>query len=61
LFAGDRVLYIGSKIKGFLKYFRNWIKNSLYTTVCVTNEHNTSQTRLLCFRKKQYSKLQASK
>ena len=46
-------LCIGSKIKGFLKYSVNWKlnSNSFYTTVCITNEHNTSQTCLFCFKK----------
>ncbi|ORE18855.1 hypothetical protein BCV71DRAFT_234551 [Rhizopus microsporus] len=53
MFVGDRGLCIGSKIKGFLKYGGNWKlnKNSFYTTVCITNEHNTSQTCLFCFKK----------
>lgn len=53
MFAGDRGLCIGSKIKGFLKYGGNWKsnKNSLYMTVCITNKHNTSQTCLFCFKK----------
>ncbi|ORE01496.1 hypothetical protein BCV72DRAFT_236312 [Rhizopus microsporus var. microsporus] len=53
MFVGDRGLCIGSKIKGFLKYGGNWKSNkdSLYTTVCITNEHNTSQTCLFCFKK----------
>ncbi|ORE14342.1 hypothetical protein BCV71DRAFT_160682, partial [Rhizopus microsporus] len=43
----------GSKIKGFLKYGGNWKlnKDSLYTTVCITNEHNTLQICLFCFKK----------
>ena len=46
-------LCIGSKIKGFLKYGGNWKlnKDSLYTTVCITNEHNTLQICLFCFKK----------
>ncbi|KAL4216219.1 hypothetical protein AB4K20DRAFT_1973592 [Rhizopus microsporus] len=44
--VGDRGLCNGSKIEGFLKYGGNWKlnKSSLYTAVCITNEHNTSQT-----------------
>ncbi|ORE20109.1 hypothetical protein BCV71DRAFT_176395 [Rhizopus microsporus] len=53
--VGDRGLCNGSKIEGFLKYGGNWKlnKSSLYTAVCITNEHNTSQTA--CFASKSFS------
>ncbi|ORE06554.1 hypothetical protein BCV72DRAFT_207244, partial [Rhizopus microsporus var. microsporus] len=45
-----------STIKGHLKYGRQWKprKNNLYSFVCITNEHNTSQTCLFCFKKLQH-------
>ncbi|CEP10874.1 hypothetical protein [Parasitella parasitica] len=53
MFVGDRGLGIGSRVKGFQKYGGRWKpqKNSLYSSVLITNEHNTSQTCLYCFRK----------
>ncbi|ORE03237.1 hypothetical protein BCV72DRAFT_279563 [Rhizopus microsporus var. microsporus] len=55
MFVGDRGYRVGSTIKGNLKYGQ-WKprKNSLYTSVCITNEHNTSQTHLFCFKELQY-------
>ncbi|CEG79069.1 hypothetical protein RMATCC62417_13582 [Rhizopus microsporus] len=53
MFVGDRGLSVGSRIKGFMRYGGHWKskKHSLYTTVCITNEHNTSQTCIYCFNK----------
>ncbi len=53
LFVGDRGYGVGSAIKGHLKYGGQWKprKHSLYTSVCITNEHNTSQTCTYCFGK----------
>ncbi|KAI9482747.1 MAG: hypothetical protein EXX96DRAFT_453159, partial [Benjaminiella poitrasii] len=53
MFVGDRGLGIGSRLKGHLKYGGNWkpVKNSLFTPVLVTNEHNSSQTCLFCYKK----------
>ncbi|KAI8879826.1 hypothetical protein K501DRAFT_276187 [Backusella circina FSU 941] len=44
---------VGSRIKEFLKYGgkRNSKKHSLYTSVCITNENNTSQNYSFCFGK----------
>ncbi|KAG1176861.1 hypothetical protein G6F70_003074 [Rhizopus microsporus] len=55
MFVGDRGYCVGSTIKGHLKYGGQWKprKNSLYTLVCITNEHNTSQACLFCFKKPQ--------
>ncbi|PHZ07784.1 uncharacterized protein RHIMIDRAFT_273802, partial [Rhizopus microsporus ATCC 52813] len=53
MLVDDRGPCIGSKIKYFLRYGGNWKSNKkgLYTTVCITNEHNTSQTCLFCSKK----------
>ncbi|KAI9486687.1 MAG: hypothetical protein EXX96DRAFT_627135 [Benjaminiella poitrasii] len=53
MFVGDRGLGIGSRLKGHLKYGGRWkpIKNSPYTSVLITNEHNSSQTCLFCYEK----------
>ncbi|ORE01445.1 hypothetical protein BCV72DRAFT_236348 [Rhizopus microsporus var. microsporus] len=53
MFVGDRGLGIGSRIKGYMRYGGYWkpLKHSLYTYVCITNEHNTSQTCSYCFQK----------
>ncbi|KAI9485407.1 MAG: hypothetical protein EXX96DRAFT_475739 [Benjaminiella poitrasii] len=53
MFVGDRGLGIGSRLKGHLKYGGKWkpVKNSLYTSVLITNEHNSSQTCLFCYKK----------
>ncbi|KAI8636687.1 hypothetical protein BD408DRAFT_79415 [Parasitella parasitica] len=53
MFVGDRGLGIGSRTKGFLRYGGHWKpkKNSLYSSILYTNEHNTSQTCPYCFRK----------
>ena len=55
MFVGDRGYCVGSTIKGHLKYGGQWKsrKNSLYTSVCITSEHNTSQTCPFCFKKLQ--------
>ncbi|CAO3678074.1 hypothetical protein G6F70_008746 [Rhizopus microsporus] len=48
MFVGDRGYCVGSTIKGHLKYGGQWKprKNSLYTSVYITNEHDTSQACL---------------
>lgn len=53
MFVGDRGYGIGSAIKGHSRQGGVWKprKHSLYTSVCITNEHNTSQTCLFCFEK----------
>ncbi|KAI9255002.1 hypothetical protein EDC94DRAFT_587345 [Helicostylum pulchrum] len=55
MFVGDRGYGFGSTIKGHLKYCGVWkLKiHSLYTSVCETKEHNTSQTCVFCFKKQQ--------
>ncbi|KAI9486852.1 MAG: hypothetical protein EXX96DRAFT_475266 [Benjaminiella poitrasii] len=47
------MLSIGSRLKGHLKYGGNWkpFKNSFYTSVLITNEYNSSQTCLFCYKK----------
>ncbi|KAI8876119.1 hypothetical protein K501DRAFT_201117, partial [Backusella circina FSU 941] len=46
----------GSQIKGHLKYRGHWKekKHGLYTFVAITNEHNTSQTCVYCFKKMEH-------
>lgn len=53
MFVGDRGLAVGSRLKGFLRYGGLWKpkQHSRYAAVCVTNEHNTSQTCVFCFKK----------
>ncbi|KAI9474258.1 MAG: hypothetical protein EXX96DRAFT_509403 [Benjaminiella poitrasii] len=53
MFVGDRGFGVGSRIQGHLRYGGNWKtqKHSLYTSVCVTNEHNSSKTCPFCFHK----------
>ncbi|KAI9469779.1 MAG: hypothetical protein EXX96DRAFT_623386 [Benjaminiella poitrasii] len=53
MFVGDRGLGIGSRLKDHLKYGGNWkpVKNGLYTSVLITNEHNSSLTCLFCYKK----------
>lgn len=53
MFVGDRGYGIGSSIKGHLRYGGMWKPDihSRYTSVGITNEHNTSQTCLFCFQK----------
>lgn len=53
LFIGDRGTGVGSRIKGHLRYGGHWKSNnhSLYTSVCITNEFNTSQACAFCFEK----------
>ena len=55
MFVGDRGYCVGPTIKGHLKYGGQWKsrKNSLYTSVCIINRHNISQTCLFCFKKLQ--------
>lgn len=52
MFVGDRGYGIGSVIKGHSRQGGVWKpqKHSLYTSVCITNEHNTSQTCLFCLK-----------
>jgi hypothetical protein len=49
MLVGDLGLGIGSRLWGFIKYGGKWKpqKNSLYSSVFYTNEHNTSQ---MCLR-----------
>jgi hypothetical protein len=56
LFVGDRGYGVGSRIKSFLRYGGTWKPktHSLYTTVCITNENNTSQTCPFCYGKLQH-------
>ncbi|OAD01397.1 hypothetical protein MUCCIDRAFT_112842 [Mucor lusitanicus CBS 277.49] len=51
--VGDRGTGVGSRIRGHLRYGGFWKpKNrSHYISVCVTNEHNISQTCGFCFHK----------
>ncbi|KAI9486373.1 MAG: hypothetical protein EXX96DRAFT_496206 [Benjaminiella poitrasii] len=53
MFVGGRGLDVDSRIQGHLRYGGNWKaqKHSLYTSVCVTNEHNSSKTCPFCFHK----------
>ncbi|CEJ02966.1 hypothetical protein RMCBS344292_16958 [Rhizopus microsporus] len=53
MFIGDSGLCFGSSIKGYQRYGGYWkpIKHSLYTSVCITSEYNTSQTCIFCFKK----------
>ncbi|KAI9470663.1 MAG: hypothetical protein EXX96DRAFT_585315 [Benjaminiella poitrasii] len=53
MFVGDRGFGVGSRIQGHLRYGGNWKaqKHSLYTSVCVTNEHNSSKICSFCFHK----------
>ncbi|KAI8091495.1 hypothetical protein BDF21DRAFT_332254, partial [Thamnidium elegans] len=46
MFVGDRGYGIGSTIKGHARQGGLWKpkKHSLYSSVCITNEHNSSQT-----------------
>lgn len=51
MMIGDRGFGYGSRIKGFRRYGGKW-KPQLHgknTTVCITNEHKTSQTCVYCF------------
>ncbi|KAK9718280.1 hypothetical protein K7432_005626 [Basidiobolus ranarum] len=53
MFIGDRGHGIGSRIKGHVKYGGKWKEtiHSRYTSVFVTDEHNSSQTCVFCFEK----------
>ncbi|RCH89595.1 hypothetical protein CU097_009212 [Rhizopus azygosporus] len=53
MFIDGRGLDIGPRIKGYMRYGGHWkpLKHSLYTSVCITNEYNTSQTCIYCFQK----------
>ncbi|KAI9469648.1 MAG: hypothetical protein EXX96DRAFT_586965 [Benjaminiella poitrasii] len=46
-------MFVGDRGFGHLRYSGNWKtqKHSLYTSACVTNEHNSSKTCLFCFHK----------
>ncbi|KAI9478867.1 MAG: hypothetical protein EXX96DRAFT_482583, partial [Benjaminiella poitrasii] len=53
LFIGDRGTGVGSSITSGLRYGGNWkMKNhARYAPVSITNEHNTSQVCVYCFKK----------
>ncbi|KAI9262468.1 hypothetical protein EDC94DRAFT_94556 [Helicostylum pulchrum] len=53
LFVGGRGYGIGSRLKGHSRQGGIWKpkKHGLYTSVCITNEHNASQTYPFCFGK----------
>ncbi|KAI9473566.1 MAG: hypothetical protein EXX96DRAFT_596676 [Benjaminiella poitrasii] len=53
MFVCDRGFGVGSRIQEHLRYGGNWKaqKHSLYTFVCVINEHNSSKTCSFCFHK----------
>ncbi|ORE02002.1 hypothetical protein BCV72DRAFT_235454 [Rhizopus microsporus var. microsporus] len=53
MLVGSRGLGVGSRIKGYMRYGSYWkpLRHSLYTYVCITNEHNISQTCSYCFQK----------
>lgn len=40
-----------SRIKGYLRYGGKWKEeiNGQYTSLCITNEHNTSKICVYCF------------
>jgi hypothetical protein len=51
MFIGDRGTGVGSTIKGHRRYGGKW-KQEIHgrnTTVCITNEHKTSQKCVYCF------------
>lgn len=52
-FVGDRGYAVNSPIKGFRKYGGRW-KPSIHSRYCptvITNEYNSSQTCVFCYRK----------
>ena len=53
LFVGDRGFGVGSRIKGHQRFGGTWKQqiHGRYTPTMVTNEYNSSQTCLFCFRK----------
>ncbi|KAI8073680.1 hypothetical protein BDF21DRAFT_445466 [Thamnidium elegans] len=53
MFVGDRGYRIGSTIIGHARQGGLWKpkKHRLYSSVCITNEHNSSQTCIFCFKK----------
>ncbi|KAI8364504.1 hypothetical protein EDC96DRAFT_463609 [Choanephora cucurbitarum] len=53
MFVGDRGYGVGSSIRGHVRLGGSWKpkKHSLCTSVCITNEHNTSQVCVFCFKK----------
>ncbi|CEP13228.1 hypothetical protein [Parasitella parasitica] len=53
MLIGDRGHCVGSSIKGHQKFGENWReeRHARYTPVLITNEQNTSQTCIFCFRK----------
>ncbi|KAI9255365.1 hypothetical protein EDC94DRAFT_678391, partial [Helicostylum pulchrum] len=50
LFVGDRGYGIGSRLKGHSRQGGTWKpeKHGLYTSVCIKDEHDTSQTCPFC-------------
>ncbi|KAI9480331.1 MAG: hypothetical protein EXX96DRAFT_481019 [Benjaminiella poitrasii] len=53
MFVGDRGYESGSTIKSHVRYGGPWKPrmHSNFTTVCLTNEHNSNQTCIFCFKK----------
>ncbi|ORE16180.1 hypothetical protein BCV71DRAFT_183933, partial [Rhizopus microsporus] len=49
----DHDLGIGLRIKGYMRHGSHWkpLKHSLYTSVCIMNQHNTFQACIDCFQK----------
>jgi len=53
MFIGDRGHGVGSRIKGHQRFGGTWKQeiHGRYTPTVITNEYNSSQTCLFCFRK----------
>ncbi|KAG1124605.1 hypothetical protein G6F42_009473 [Rhizopus arrhizus] len=53
MFVGDRGHGVGSRIKGHQRFGGTWKQeiHGRYTPTVITNEYNSSQTCLFCFRK----------
>ncbi|KAI8083631.1 hypothetical protein BDF21DRAFT_248768 [Thamnidium elegans] len=53
MMIGDLRTGVRSRIKGHLLYSGKWKQDihGKYTSVCITNENNTSQTRAYCSNK----------
>ncbi|KAI9248110.1 hypothetical protein EDC94DRAFT_352320 [Helicostylum pulchrum] len=53
MIIGDRGAGVGSRIKVHLRYGGKWKQDihGKYTSVCITNENNTSQTCVYCYNK----------
>ncbi|CEP18628.1 hypothetical protein [Parasitella parasitica] len=53
MLIGNRGHCVGSSIKGHWRFGGHWKeeRHARYTPVLITNEHNTSQTCIFCFRK----------